>query len=394
MKILHVIPSLSPALGGPPVAAIGMARALAARGHEVTIYTTDADGTMPNAREMLGPGVLLEVFSAQPRFLERFRFSTPLLCRIAKTVANFDIIHLHYLYLFPTIAAGLFARIKHRKFIIRPCGSLDPRYISRSRIKKAVVNVLGHRLVMKNASAYHFTSELEKSAASPYIFGRPAFVVPNGIEAAEFNELPKRGNFRAKYGLSNKNVILFFGRISYIKGFEYLIPAFRQYSLRDPSAHLAVVGPDGGFQDDLCRMVAEQKLEDKVTITGLLTGGERLEALIDADLFVMPSYSENFGNALFEAMAAGLPVVVSDKVMTAHEVSSCGAGLVVEHDVERWAEALQLCANTDLKKQMGYRGRKFVTERYSWDYIAGLLERHYTGAPRDVGGPSRRNRAL
>ena len=384
MKIVHVIPSLAPQFGGPSYAAVGMTRALAARSHDVALYTTDAGGTMPGAETLRGDGVDYRVFPA--RFPSAFKRSPALRKALTETISGTDLVHIHALYLYPTIVAARIARAAGVPYAIRPCGALDPLHAERKKLKKGIVNLLAHNAVLRHAASFHFTTDAEREAARPYTFARPSFIVPNGVDLREFDPLPARGGFRTRHPqLADKTIVLFFGRINFKKGFEILIPAFAALARRRPDIHLVLAGPADDYLTAVQSLVRAHGIAPRVTFTGLLTGRERLEVLADSDLFVLPSNAENFSNALFEAMAAGLPVIVSDKVMTAPEVARAGAGLTiapVQGELERALE--ELLADPAKRQAMGRHGAEFVRAHYGWDAVAAKLEASYEAILRNA----------
>src|SRR5262249_15680957 len=152
---------------------------------------------------------------------------------------------------------------------------------------------------------------------------------PNGINLEEFEQLPPRGTYRNRCPqLAGKRMIVFLGRVHPGKGLELLVPAFAQANITD--AMLVIVGPDSeNFQGGVEETFRRHNISQRVIFTGMLRGADRIAALADADLFALPSFHENFGIAVIEALAAGVPVIVSDEVNVCREIAAAQVGASV-----------------------------------------------------------------
>jgi len=201
--------------------------------------------------------------------------------------------------------------------------------------------------------------------------------VPNGIDLFEFDNLPKRGEFRRKYGLgSDQKIILYLGRIHKIKGLDLLAKAFAQV-LNDFDVKLVITGPDDGYLPTLIRLIKELEIEEKVLFTGPLYGEDKLEAYVDADVYVLPSFYEIFGITVLEALACGTPVIVTDRCGLA-DVINGQAGLVVPYDKEQLQHALlNMLGNVKMRQQFGEKGKLLVCEKFDWEKIAEQVESVY-----------------
>ena len=382
MKILHVIANLAPRYGGPSKACFEMARAVARLGHTVSIYTTNQDGPteldVPTDQPVVRDGVEIRYFPIQhPRFLG---FSVPLALALREAIREYDIVHIHSLYLFHNLVAAHYCRKHGIPYIIRPHGTLDPFLYRRHRLRKRIVELLFENKNIKQAAAIHFTTEDEKKLAEPYIFQRPGIVVPLGLELDDYENLPAPGVFRARYPeTQGKKLILFFGRLNFKKGLDILARAFGELARARDDVHLVIAGPDNdGFGEQVRAWLNEERVLERTTFTGMLQGEDKLAVLHDADMFVLPSYSENFGISVIEAMACGLPVIISDKVNLWREVEAGGAGKVVPCRVDRLRKAmLELLENPKATEQMGECGKVLVKEHFQWDTIGKVLEDVY-----------------
>ena len=383
MKILHVIANLAPRYGGPAKACVEMAQAVARLGHEVSIYTTNQDGpgelAVPLDRPVITAGVEIHYFPIQPpRF---WGTSRPLAKALSQKIKEFDLLHIHSLYLYHDLVAGHYCRKFGVSYLVQPHGTLDPFIYRRHRFRKAVMENLFENRNIQGASVILFTADEEMRLAGPYIGGTPGVVVPLGLDLREFQDLPEPGRFRERFPeIGPKRIILFLGRINFKKGLDLLVQAMARIVRQRQDAHLVVAGPDNdGWGARVKEWLKKEGILDCATFTGMLLGEERLAVLRDAQMFVLPSYSENFGLAVVEAMACGLPVVISDQVNIWREVEVAGAGLVGPCEAARLAENLEgLLADPGLGAEMGRRGKELVARRFQWDGVALALQDLYS----------------
>ena len=393
MNILHVNSSFEPRNGGPYQATRGMCKALAIRGHQVTLYTTNIVGQgsmlpfhnrtqtldVPTSQPVPLDGYEVWYFSV--RWPTRWCFSPGLARALVRTVANYDIVHIHSLYLFPTQVTAYLCRRCGVPYLMRPHGTLDPYLRRRSRVKKWVYDRLLQRRDLDQAAAIHYTTEEERELVKSLCFRAPGIVVPLGIDLSEFDELPRYGVFRDKYldGWTG-HVILYLGRINFKKGFDLLIPAFAEVCRRRDDVRLVVVGHDDppSYGAQVRRWVSEAGIGDRVIFTGPLFGEDKKAALADADLWVLPSYSENFGIAVIEAMACGLPVIISNKVNLHQDVTQAKAGIVIDCDAGQLAKAiLRLLDSPAERQRVGENGRRLARQSFSLEALGLRLEQAY-----------------
>ncbi len=177
--------------------------------------------------------------------------------------------------------------------------------------------------------------------------------------------------------IGGRRIVLFLSRLNFKKGLDLLVPAFAEASRSVNDLHLVIAGPDDGMRQQTERMIAEARIGGRVTLLGMLDHAQKLAVFRDAAMFVLPSYSENFGIAVVEAMACGLPVAISDKVNIWREVQEAGAGLVAPTTVTEVTQQIVQLARTNDTAAMGARGRTLVAQRFAWDKIAQDLESVY-----------------
>ena len=373
MRVLHVIPSMSPARGGPTENLRVTSRALTALGIEVHIACTDDDGPgarlqPPAGRTAQRDGVILRYFPRQTSF---YSFSAPLTLWLWRNLRNYDVVHIHALFNYPALAAGLLAWLRGVPFILRPLGTLAPwGFRTRRPFLKALSYRLIERPLLRRAASVHCTSQMEREECS----GFRTVVIPNPVEQTPLEtQLPEADR-----------TILFLGRLDPKKGLDLLLPAFARVVAVRPDARLLIVG-DGApaFTLALKNTVRELCLESRVVFTGLLTGAGRREAWRKASVFALPSRTENFGISVVEAMERGLAVVISDQVGIHDEISSRHAGLVVRCEIGELADAiLRLLGDTELRQSLGASARVASQALYSPASVARLLANLYA----DVAG--------
>jgi glycosyltransferase involved in cell wall biosynthesis len=388
MKILHVIESMSPRYGGPVGVLKSLSRAQATLGHEVSIVTTDTDypaGTLdvPLNSPTTDCGVSTTYFGVQFRALN---LSLPMARALPGIIAAHDITHVHGLYRFPPTYAASAARFKKKPYIIRSFGALDPFMYARSsksRMLKRFYESLFDLPNLRAASAIHFTTEDERDLAGHLDLKAPSFVIPNGLDWQPYKTLPAPGGFRARLGIGpDTPLVLFLGRINFKKGLDILIPAFAQTRSSVPGAKLAIVGPDNeGYGATVRKLVTENSLADSVIFVDMLNGDQVREAFVDANIFSLPSYTENFGMTVIESLGCATPVVISDQVNIHREVSASGSGLVTPCDAVQVSAAMtSLLLDEDRRKAMGALGRSFVASHYAWPHIVERLDDEYRAA--------------
>lgn len=358
MKILHVVPTYLPArrYGGPIVAVHGLCKALVARGHEVHVMTTNVDGDatldVPTDRAVGIDGVQVRYFpSPFPRV-----YWSPEMRRALRDVPDYDIVHIHAVYLWPGVAAARAARSAGVPYVVSPRGMLVPELIrQKSRVMKTLWLQLMERRGFAHASAIHFTTNLEWEDAKRVGIPLPApFVVPNGVE------IHARPNVKRE-----ERTLLFLGRVNWKKGLERVIS-----ELPALNARLIVAGNDEENLTPRLRALAES-LNADVEFAGPVYGAAKDELLARATLFVLMSDSENFGNAVLEALAVETPAVLSNGVGVAEDVVNAGAGVIGFDAVP------PLLDDAAARTEMGRRGRELVESRFAWPMVAKEMEDAY-----------------
>lgn len=384
LRILHVTPAYYPAqrYGGPIQSVHGLALHLAQQvDMEVTVFTTNMDGRdvldVPTAQPVLLDGVLVYYF---PVVRPRSYAHSPAMARaFAQTLRDYDLVHIHGLYLHPTFAAARSCQRQGVPYLVAPRGMLDPHaFALRSVWKKRLYWLLAERHNLAKAAALHFTSAEEEQLAAVWRISTQGVVVPNGLDLARFPDEAALA-LQKQQRPAEQETVLFLSRITPKKGLDLLIPAFAIVAKQRPTARLIIAGPDDeGYMAAVMGWVNGHGLQERVTYVGMLTGQNKLDTYAHADLFVLPSYSENFGMVVIEALACQTPVVVTDRVNIHPEVKAAKAGCVSSCAPEPLAEAmLYLLADKEENRQMGINGRRLVAEKFAWSSVATQMRQVY-----------------
>ena len=396
LSVLHIVPNvpgLPAAVSGPMTVLRGLIPALAAAGVHCEVATV-ADANRPEYRFSIpttdapvhtfpttAPARLWNGYA--PRlapFLHRQLYA-----------GRFQLVHIHEIWHYPGFAAARAARRHHIPTIISFHGDLDEWRLRYKRLKKAVYLRLVQNRAIRAAAALHALTAAEKARIRQLGYVQPLFVCPNGADLPDASNFPDAadlpGNadaddaaaFRNRFPqLAGKPVILFMGRIHPMKGVDLLARSFVDLARRFPNARLLVAGPDqDGAQAPMESILCAGGVRDRVIFAGTLTGSDKHAALRQSQLFVLPSYSEGFSTAVVEAMAAGLPVVISEQC-NFPEAAQHSAGLVIPTDSAALTNAVSaLLADPALRCQMAGNARALIAARYSWPAIAAAMRGHY-----------------
>jgi len=385
MNILQVISSFPPAYayGGALRVAHGIAKELVKRGHEVTVYTTDVYDARCRFRWSENPmymdGIKVYHFRNISNKLahENLAVAPMMAGALNRSITNFDIIHLHECRSFQAILTHHYAKKHAIPYILQVHGSL-PRIMVKQRWKKLYDNLWGYRFLKDASRIIAITRTEAEQYKSLGISEHKIEIVTHGIDLSEFDNLPERGEFRRKYSLgSDQKIILYLGRIHKIKGLDLLTKAFADLSRNLNNVKLVVVGSDEGYLPSLKKLVADLKISDKVLFTGPLYEEDKLEAYVDADIYVLPSFYEIFGITVLEALACDTPVIVTDRCGIA-EVIEGQAGSTVPFEKEQLQHAiLQMLDDDKMRERFSKKGKLLVREKFNWEKIAEQVERLY-----------------
>lgn len=368
----------------------GLCRALAARGHDVHVYTTSVDGAadsdVPHGEPVEIDGV--KVWYYQSRYARRIYWSPRLAAALDRHVREFAIVHTQAIFLWPLWAAARAARRAGVPYVVSPRGMLEKRLVrQKSAWLKSAWLTLVERTNLERASAIHVTSAREAAEARAFGFDLPACVeVPNGVALAATPVPPFSPAMAALVG--DRPFVLCLGRLSWKKGLDRMLAAL---ALTAEARVVIAGGDDEGYRTVLDRIIADLGIQSRVTFVGPVDGDDKAALLGNARALVLPSYSENFGNVVLEAMAAGCPVVVTPEVGVADMVAASGVGLVTTGEPAAIAAGISaLLADPALARRLGALGRAVAASQFSWDTAAERMECCYREILR-MSGPADAN---
>jgi len=384
MKILQVVPYFVPAwdYGGPVSSVYNMSKQLVKRGHQVTVYTTDALNAKSRLRERVETLDGIEVrrfrnFSNTMAYHYNVFLSPGMISATKKEISSFDIIHLNEYRTVQNVVISRYARIYGTPYILQARGSL-PRIITRRGLKKVYDNIWGYSL-LKDASKVIAITQIETEQYKRMQVSEDKIeIVPNGVDLTEFSSLPPRGEFKEKWGISNSHkMVLFLSRIHQIKGLDILVQAFAKLLKTTDDVKLVIAGPDDGYLPPLKEMIKESSIAESVILTGPLYGREKLAAYVDAEVYVLPSSYDIFGITVLEACACGTPVIVTDRCGIANAIDD-KAGTCIPYDNQALFEAIRdILGDNDRRQEFGKKGKSLVGDRFNWEKIGGQIEDIY-----------------
>ena len=296
-------------------------------------------------------------------------------------VADYDLIHIHALFSFASISAGRAARANDVPYIVRPLGLLNAYGMQqRRRLVKQWSFRMIEKPLLDHAATIHYTSIQERDEAAHLRIKAPAQVIPLGIDLTSFQQLPPPEIFYQRFPETRgKQIILFLSRLDPKKGLDLLLPAFAKLIDAKDGPHLVIAGAGSEtYVGELKNMAQQLAIAHRITWAGQVGGTLKQSALAAANLFVLPSYSENFGIALLEAMASGLPCVSTSGVALAHEAGD--ALLMVDCDSQALCNAMRrLLDDTALAACLRTRAATLAEKRYSLAALGFNLAEMYRG---------------
>jgi len=393
MKIAHVIPSVAARDGGPSTSVVSMCRALADCGVDVTLVTTDADGSgrlpVVLGRESDWRGV--KTFFFERQWTESLKYSAPLARWLNERVADFDLLHIHGVLSHAPLAAARACQRAQVPYVVRPLGTLDPWSLAQKALKKRLLMSVAGVGMLRGAAAIHCTSDEERRAVEGELRVTSAVTIPLGVEVEFLTAAQVSGAER------DANVLVV-SRLHPVKNLEAFIEAFADALAAETVAvggrrwTLTIAGSgDAEYERRLRRVVCDRKLERHVSFAGWVDRQQKLELMRTASMFALPSLHENFGVSLVEALACGLPALVTRQVHLSEIVLNAGAGWSVESDRGSLRDGL-LQAWSDVEgRRTAADAARSLARRFAWHNIAGELAALYSTIatrPLASGGPA------
>jgi glycosyltransferase involved in cell wall biosynthesis len=387
MKVLQIVPSISLIYGGPSQMVLGLAPALVNVGVDVTILTTDSNGDNGQVpldvvlnQPIQQDGYEIIYFRCSP--FRRYKFSWDLLSWLNKHAHEYDLAHIHALFSPVSSMAAAICRYRKLPYILRPLGTLDPADLRKKKQLKQLYAAVLERPNLAGAAAVHFTSSQEAKVSARFGAITRDLVLPLGVIPANHKADEIDKNVLQRFDIpGDMPLILFMSRIDPKKGLDLLIPALSKLFNEGCKFHFVLAGTnpqDPSYEEAIKKEIQNSVLHPHTTITGFVTGELKSALLEAADLFVLPSYYENFGIAVAEAMVAGTPVVISDQVHIWQEVHNSQSGWVAKTEVDSLTQKLrEALQNPQECLNRGLNAQNYALQYYSWDAIARQIYQFY-----------------
>ncbi len=384
MRILHVIPSVAPIRGGPSLAVLAMVKALQSQGIKTEIATTNDNGadlldvSLQKCIEYQQvPVWFFPRFSPNINFIREYAFSYEFTKWLWHNISTYDLVHIHALFSYPSTAAMTIARLKKVPYIVQPHGLLCKWSLQQHTYKKKIYFHLIEKANLNSSQALNFTSQSEQQDFFLLGLNVPNFVLPLGLSATKpIPDARQRLHQHLKIP-SNETVILFLSRLHPKKGLNCLIPALGKLSHHRFTFIIAGNGSPE-YETEVKSLISSNQIHNVTYLVGFVQDEFKDILMQGSDLFVLTSYSENFGIVILEALAAGLPLLLTPGVALASVVQEHQVGYITELDVSAIASTLeQFLTNPQAAKDMSLRARQLVSDKYSWEHISTKLQEIY-----------------
>ena len=360
MKIIQVVPEILSESAGPSYSVVELCRALEYTGETVELHLL---GSVPRSAKTLNV-----INYPKHKFPHPFLGWSPEMKKGLKAACNnADIIHNNSLWMMPNIYPEYACRNTKCKLVVAPRGTLAPWALKRRKyIKKIIGYFLGQYRVLKEATLFHATCVKEYNEIRTAGYKQPVAIIPIGIDIPEIQR-----------SRPQRRKLLFLGRVHPVKGVDRLLQAWAMVAADFPHWDFQIVGPDCGLGDTLRNMVDAQKIP-RVEFSGEQNGMDKFRFYAAADLYVLPSFTENFGVTVTEALSCGTPVMVSNSIPW-KEVETHNCGWSVDNTPEKMAEQLRksLVLSRSELEEMGKHGKEWMRKDFSWQGVASRMTAAY-----------------
>lgn len=370
MKILHTFDFFSPSGGGTVDVLYKLSRAQARQGDDVTIYTSDFKLDKKYIASL--PEVKIVTFHCISG-AGAFYFMPAMNGTVRDNLKNFDIVHLHCFRSYQNIVLHHYTTKYGIPYIMDSHGSLPRVAAGESGLKWTLRwffdAAIGNRILEDAARIVTENKFGLKEYENFRAKNKKTAVIPLFYPVNDFNDLPPRGEFRARYNLGNKKIVMSLGRINRIKGLDFMVSSFAELARSRDDVMLVIVGNDDGYKSEIVKMVEHLGIERRVLFTGFLGGREKLAALVDADILVQPSMYEQAAWAPIEAVLCGTPVIVSENSGSGEDISRIQAGYLVNYgDRKQLVRTIErVLENPAESKEMVRRAQQYIRTNLSLD---------------------------
>jgi len=375
MKILQVIPFFSPKFGGSVIVPYELSKELVKRNHEVIIITSDFGFDSQYAKTIHDAGVEVIPFHCIANF-GLFLYTPSIKKWLEKNLKKFDIIHLHNYRSYQNVVIRSFAVKYGIPYIVQAHGSVLP-FFKKQNLKKLYDLVWGDKILENSSKLIALTDTESEQYQTMRVPKNKIKIIPNGLDFKEFENLPNRGEFRRKYQITDDcKIILYIGRLHGTKGLDLLIDAFHKVIKEKINCKLVIIGPDDGYLTQIQSKANYLGLQNKIKIIGFIPNNEKIQALVDSNVFVTPSFS-GFPVTFLEACACGLPIITSTHGDNLDWIDN-NVGFVVEYNPSRLKDAIfKIIDDEALSRKFSNQGKQLVAEQFNWNAICDQIEMHY-----------------
>lgn len=368
MLVDHVVPDIERAAAGPAQSVPAMCNGLVSAGVDITLHVL---GRVPEANSFK--------FSVEsyPRcfFPCRAVGRSPAMARRLKERAqSIDIIHNHSLWMCPNIYPGCAVKGTTCKLVCAPRGTLTSFSLARSAWKKRIMMILGQRSMLNRVDMFHATCEAEVEDIRRLGYSQPVLVLTNGIEMPDISLLGTKPSLSGSEG----RTLVYLSRIHPEKRLDLLLKAWASLEARHPEWRLNIYGPlDGEFPLRMKQLANDLGLS-RVTFMGEVLGDAKFKVLHEADLFILPTHTENFGMAIAEALASGTPAITT-KGAPWKDLESNRCGWWIDETLDAVYETLDkaMCLSCEELAEMGECGREWMKRDFDWDKLGIKMKMAY-----------------
>ena len=388
MRILHVAYIYPPELrvaDGITNVVYNITKELAKRGHKVTVYTSNLCNLhgyelLPSGHHLIN-GVDVFHFGSLLKY-KTFIFTPSIVKLLIRNMDQFDLIHIHDARSFQGISTYLFGKIKKVPYVYQPHGSYKTSLSEpiSLKISKLVLDGLVSSRIFKNASKVIALSGVEAEQYRRMGLPREKIaIIPNGIDLSEYAVLPPKGSFKKKFNIpEDKKIILYLGRIHRTKGIDLLVRAYAHLinEMKWKDVILVIAGPDDGYLEEAKLLSTSLGVADSVLFTGFISREDKLGALVDADVFVTPSFY-GFPMTFLEACAVGTPIITTSLGDRLEWIDG-KVGYVTQPTLQDLAEAIyKIISDEELREKISRNCIKTVKSNFSIEKVVEKLEKVY-----------------
>ncbi len=366
MKIIQVVSGLGLEKSGVSHALLGLCSGLVQNQCEVELHFA---GVIPN-RHVPCP---FKCYSYFEHLFPNLKFSREMYHGLKESCQGVDILHTNSFWMMPNVYPFWVAKKRFVKVVTSPHGCFAPWALKHSRLKKLIFGTLLQYPALKRTDMFHATCEKEYEEIRAQGYKQPVAIVPIGVD------LPALATCHLPLATEHNRLrrIVFFGRVHKVKAVDHLVKAWGQLHANLPEWELVIAGPDCGAKGELEAIIAEEKIP-RVRFVGEIYGLAKYDFLTEADIYVLPSHTENFGVTVAEALVCGTPTIASQGTpWEGLETEQCGKWVPI--GVEPLVEALRelTCLTDDERAEMGKRGRAWIQRDFSWEGIGAKMKAAY-----------------